>query len=59
MLESTEVKELRKKITYQLDVLNTFLSDPTVLERTEDYNNMFAKGNFENLIKISKLLNKE
>lgn len=56
LLESYQVNELREKITYQLEVLDAFLSDPTVLERIEEYNNVFAKGNFENLLKVASLL---
>jgi hypothetical protein len=57
-MEINNVKELKDKITCQLDFINKLLSDPTVVERIEDYNDLFAKGNFENLEKIAKLINK-
>lgn len=56
MTEINCVKELKDKITCQLTIINSLLSDPTSIERIEDYNNVFAKGNFENLVKISKLM---
>lgn len=35
------------------------LLNPKAIERIESYNDVFAKGNFENLKKIAILLTKE
>jgi len=47
---------LMDKVKSQLIIINTFMSDPTVVDRIESYENVFAKGNYDNLIKLSKLL---
>ncbi|ACV64516.1 hypothetical protein Dtox_3811 [Desulfofarcimen acetoxidans DSM 771] len=52
------VEKLKKRIVGQLATINTFLNDTTVLGRIEDYDNVFAPGNFENLKKLALLLNK-
>lgn len=56
--ESNEIAKKLNKINSQLQIINEVLSDPTVLERIEDYNNTFASGNFANLKKIGELLKK-
>jgi hypothetical protein len=48
-----QVSELKGKIERQLEIINTFINDPSVLDRVEEYNNVFAPGNFENLKKLA------
>jgi hypothetical protein len=50
------IPELIDKINFQLSVINEFLSDHTVLDRIEDYNNKFSPGNFHNLKQIAAYL---
>ncbi|CUU46140.1 hypothetical protein [Clostridium beijerinckii] len=57
--EKRKIEELKNKITYQLDIINDMLLNPKAIERIESYNDVFAKGNFENLKKIAILLTKE
>lgn len=58
LLEKDKIRDLKEHVTYQLEILNDVLSDKTILQRIEKYNNVFAKGNFENLVRIANLLNK-
>jgi len=53
---SQELSEKLARINSQLEILNEVLTDPTVLDRIEDYNNAFAPGNFENLRRIAQLI---
>lgn len=52
------IPNLIEKLNFQLSIINEILSDPTVLERIEDYNNKFSPGNFQNLRKIASYLKK-
>ncbi|EKE02045.1 MAG: hypothetical protein ACD_20C00433G0007 [uncultured bacterium] len=44
------------RVKSQLSTINTFLSDPSVVNRIESYEHLFAKGNLENLTILNKLL---
>lgn len=57
--EKTEVEKLRGKIENQLNIIHNILSDPKSIDRIEDYSDIFAPGNFDNLRKISLLLSKQ
>lgn len=59
LLERYNAEELKNKVTYQLNLINELLSDPTAIDRIEDYNKAFAKGNFQNLIKCADLMRKD
>ena len=54
----TSLLPLKIKLEKQLEIINEVLTDPTAIDRIEDYANPFSSGNFENLKKISKLNNK-
>lgn len=57
--EKEETEKLKEKIEKQLGVINDILIDPASIDRIEDYSNVFAPGNFDNLKKISQLLLKQ
>lgn len=57
--EKQETQELKNKILKQLKIVNETLSDPKSLDKVEQYDNPFSKGNFENLQIISSLLEKQ
>jgi hypothetical protein len=50
------VRDMKEKIEWQLNVINEFLNDTSVLDRIEEYSNHFAEGNLKNLKKIAILL---
>ncbi|WP_026473536.1 hypothetical protein [Alkaliflexus imshenetskii] len=52
----TEYMPLKEKVTKQLEIIDNLLIDPASIEKVEVYNNPFAKGNWENIQKIYKLL---
>lgn len=54
--EEKNIKELKQKIERQLKVIHEFMGDPTVIDRIEEYDNVFAPGNFENLKKLAQSL---
>ncbi|WP_282145756.1 hypothetical protein [Alteromonas stellipolaris] len=56
-ISKEETKKLKNKILQQLEIVNNILTEPNSIDRIEPYNNPFSKGNFENLQKISNLLN--
>lgn len=51
--EETELTLQRSKVLRQLEVIDTFLKDPTVLDRIEDFEDVFAPGNFANLKELA------
>lgn len=57
--EKIKVIELKNKIEHQLTIIHEFLTDSTVLDRTEEYSNVFAPGNFENLKRLAQSLKNE
>lgn len=54
--ESKQVTKLKHKIENQLEIINAVINEPKKLERIEDYSNLFAVGNFENLKKLVELV---
>ena len=58
LLEQKEenISKLLNKVERQLEIIHVFLNDPSVLDRIEDYNEIFAPGNLKNLQKIAKLI---
>lgn len=46
----------RKRVQDQLEFINQLLSDPNSIERVEDYDTTFSKGNWMNLEKVASLL---
>lgn len=55
---SLHTESLKSKIEKQLNIIHEFIQDPTVFERIEDYSNVFAPGNFKNLLKIAEFRKK-
>lgn len=55
----TEAEKLREKIEKQLTIIHNVLNDPKSIDRIEEYSNVFAPGNFDNLRKISLLLSQK
>lgn len=55
-IKSTTIP-LSTKLEKQLKIINEVLTDPTAIDRIEDYENPFSIGNFENLKQIAKLKN--
>lgn len=45
-------KPLFEKAEKQLEIIHLALTDPSALNRIEEYSNVFAPGNFENLKKV-------
>ncbi len=43
MQHEAEVQTLKTKVLRQLDVINTFINDPAVLDRIEEYDTVFAR----------------
>jgi len=63
--ELSEIEQIRfttipliTKLEKQLKIINDVLTDPTAIDRIEDYENPFSIGNFENIKQIAKLKNK-
>lgn len=61
----SEIKQIRSKtiplmtkLEKQLEIINEVLTDPTAIDRIEDYENPFSIGNFENLKLIAKFMTK-
>ena len=55
--EKEKVTSLKDKIERQLNIIHEVLDDPSIVDRVEEYSNVFAPGNFENLKKSAKKLN--
>ncbi len=53
-----EILPLKTKLDKQLKIINEVLTDPTAIDRIEDYENPFNIGNFENLKQIALLKKK-
>ncbi|MDP8227570.1 MAG: hypothetical protein P9L89_08030 [Candidatus Celaenobacter polaris] len=56
-LESNEQKtnELKDKVLKQLSIIDNVIIDPESIDKIEDYDNPFSKGNFANLKQIRDL----
>lgn len=53
-----ELNKMIYKVNFQLDFINDLLNGNDCILRLEDYNNSFSEKNYENLKRISKLMNK-
>lgn len=54
--EELKLKVKIEKVLRQLTFINTILDSPDEIDRIEDYEDLFSKGNYENLRKIKDLL---
>lgn len=54
--EELKLKVKIEKVLRQLTFINTILDSPDEIDRIEDYEDLFSKGNYENLRKIKGLL---
>ncbi len=52
------IPNLKKKIESQLRIINELLTDPTTIDRVEEYDDTFAIGNLKNLKQIAAHLMK-
>jgi hypothetical protein len=63
LLEANKLKSeflpLKGKVSKQLEIINNLLIDPKSIEKIEDFDIPFAKGNWENIQKISKIMTKK
>jgi hypothetical protein len=57
MATNGEISLLKQKLEKQLSIIQQVLTDPSVMERIEAYNDTFARGNFKNLKRVADLLN--
>jgi len=55
-INNRRVNDIKNKLLQQLRTINEVLNDPTAANRIEQYDNVFAPGNYENLKKIAYLL---
>ncbi|HLK17735.1 MAG TPA: hypothetical protein VKT81_02230 [Bryobacteraceae bacterium] len=49
---------IKAKVVRQLEVINDFISDPGVLDRIEEYEELFAPGNLANLKTLAAMRSK-
>jgi hypothetical protein len=56
--DESKLNMLITKINKQLHFINEFISDPGIIDRVEDYDVTFSKGNFENLRAIASISTK-
>lgn len=54
--EELKLKVKIEKVLRQLTFINTILDSPDEIDRIEDYEDLFSKGNYENLRRIKDLL---
>jgi len=54
----SDVKEFKNRLLKQLSIIDRVLSEPSYVDKIEDFDNPFSKGNFENLTKVSELLSR-
>jgi hypothetical protein len=54
-----KVSQMARRIAAQLRIVNEFLSDPSVLDRVEEYDNPFSPGNFANLRRVAALVKED
>lgn len=52
----TDVEEFKSRLLKQLFIIDRVLSDPSYVDKIEDFDNPFSKGNFDNLKKVSEIL---
>ena len=58
-IKEHRISQLKTTVEGQLRFINELLQDPSVIDRIESYDTTFAKGNFDNLKKVSQLLERE
>tara|TARA_R100000306_G_C4377071_1_gene142384 strand:+ start:806 stop:2476 length:1671 start_codon:yes stop_codon:yes gene_type:complete len=51
-----DVGEFKSRLLKQLSIIDRVLSEPSFVDKVEDFDNPFSKGNFENLKKVSEIL---
>ena len=54
--QENETATLKAKLLRQLDLINTFINDPAVVDRIEEYDGVFAPGNLVNLRRLAEQL---
>ena len=54
--DELQIPKLKATIERQLDIIHNFFVDPSSVYRIEEYSNVFAPGNFENLKLLSNYL---
>jgi CRISPR/Cas system-associated endonuclease Cas3-HD len=54
--ERIQFTSLKEKVLAQMEFINTVLEAPLSVDRVEDYEDIFSKGNYENLKKVSEIL---
>lgn len=55
--EQQAFEQLKEKVQKQLEFINNIISDPSILDRVESYDDTFSPGNWQNLKEIAALLN--
>lgn len=56
--QEQDLEKLKERITKQLALIYAVFNDPKILDYIEDYSDVFAVGNFENLKKVAILIEK-
>jgi len=56
MAQQAETAALKARVLRQLEVINVFLNDPSVIDRIEDYEAVFAPGNLLSLRRLAQQL---
>lgn len=51
--DAIKLREERRTVLRQLEIIDTLFQDPTSIHRIEDYDNPFAQGNFEMLKRLA------
>jgi hypothetical protein len=54
--EKKENEKLSKKIIHQLKIIDNMLNSPQSINKIEEYDNPFSKGNFENIQRVAAYL---
>lgn len=57
--DKIKFENLKEKVEAQLDIIDKLLNDPSFIDKIEDYNNCFAKGNFDNIKKSQQSSTKD
>ena len=57
-VEKTQNSQKKEKLERQLHFIHELLTDPTKIERVEEYDDTFAPGNWANLQKVAQFLSK-
>lgn len=54
--DNQELKSKGARVTRQLEIIDSILSDPSYIDKIEDFDNPFKTGNFENLKTLANAL---